>query len=147
MFLSYDNPDEILKEALDLGINIELIKIIGVNRANLPAYLSILNLSIFFIKPVFSKLASSPTKQAELMSMGIPVICNAGIGDTDSIIQQYEAGIILKNTSEKELEKAVDKTDELINLNRERIIFGAKQYFSLQNGITTLNSIYQLIGR
>jgi glycosyltransferase involved in cell wall biosynthesis len=147
LFLSYDNPEEILKVARELGLNTELIKIIGVNRTELPAYLGILNLSIFFIKPVFSKFASSPTKQAELMSMGIPIVCNSGIGDTDSIIKQYEAGICIKNTSEDNLTEAVQTTDTLINLNRERIIFGAKQYFSLQNGVNTLNSIYQQIGR
>jgi len=147
LFLSYDNPEEILKEARELDLNTELIKIIGVNRTELPAYLGILNLSVFFIKPVFSKFASSPTKQAELMSMGIPVVCNAGIGDTDSIIRQYEAGICIENTSEDELIKAVHATNALINLNRERIIFGARQYFSLQNGVNTLNSIYQQIGR
>jgi len=147
LFLSYDNPEEILKEARELDIDTKLIKIIGVNRTELPAYLGILNLSVFFIKPVFSKFASSPTKQAELMSMGIPVVCNAGIGDTDSIIRQYAAGICIENTSEDELIKAVQATDALINLNRERIIFGARQYFSLQNGVNTLNSIYQQIGR
>jgi glycosyltransferase involved in cell wall biosynthesis len=147
LFLSFDNPEEIFREARDLNINTELIKIVGVNRNELPTYLGILDLSIFFIKPVFSKFASSPTKQAELMSMGIPVICNAGIGDTDSIIKQYEAGICLENTSDDELNKAVEETNALIKLNRERIIFGAKQYFSLHNGINTLNNIYQQIGR
>lgn len=147
LFLSYDNPEEILKEALDLAIDKELIKVVGVKRTELPTYLGIINLSIFFIKPVFSKFASSPTKQAELMSMGIPVVCNAGIGDTDSIVRQYEAGICIENTSENELVKAVAETDSLLHLNRERIVFGAKQYFSLQNGVNTLNNIYQQIGR
>jgi glycosyltransferase involved in cell wall biosynthesis len=127
LFLSYDNPEEILNEARSLDIDTELIKVVGVNRTVLPTYLGIFDLSIFFIKPVFSKFASSPTKQAELMSMGIPVVCNAGIGDTDSIIRQYEAGICLENTSDLELEKAVEKTEVLLNLNRERIVFGAKQ--------------------
>jgi len=147
LFLTQDDPKIILDEAMAMDIDVNLIKIIGVSREDLPGYLGILSLSVFFIKPVFSKTASSPTKQAELMIMGVPVVCNSGIGDTDNIIRQYEAGICIENTTQVELEKAVQATDALINLNRERIIFGAKQYFSLQNGVNTLNSIYQQLGR
>jgi len=41
------------------------------------------NASLFFIKPVWSKKASSPTKLAELMGLGIPVFSNSGVGDVD----------------------------------------------------------------
>ncbi len=39
------------------------------------------NFAIYFIKPTFAKKASCPTKLAELMFSGIPVITNYGIGD------------------------------------------------------------------
>lgn len=39
------------------------------------------NFGIYFIKPTFAKKASCPTKLAELMLSGIPVITNYGIGD------------------------------------------------------------------
>jgi len=40
-------------------------------------------------------MSSSPTKKGEIMSMGIPVICNTGIGDTDDIANKYDADYIV----------------------------------------------------
>jgi hypothetical protein len=50
--------------------------------------ISLFDTSIFFIRPTYSKKASSPTKQGEIMAMGIPLICNYGVGDTDEIVKK-----------------------------------------------------------
>jgi len=147
LFLSMDDSAAIKSKASTLGIDPALIHVVGVNRNELPRYYALFNLSVFFIMPVFSKIASSPTKQGELMSMGIPIVCNAGVGDTEDIINQYDAGICLRNTSTDELKRAVHETDHLLHLNTERIVFGARQYFSLQNGINSLDSIYRQIAQ
>ena len=47
-------------------------------RRDVPIYCSISNLALFFIQPTFSKKASSATKLAEVMAMGLPVITNRG---------------------------------------------------------------------
>jgi len=60
-----------------------------------PIVVSISDFSIFFILPLYSKMSSSPTKKGEIMSMGIPVICNTGIGDTDDIANKYDADYIV----------------------------------------------------
>ena len=60
----------------------------------LPQFMALSNCSVFFIKSSFSKMASSPTKHAELMGMGIPVICN-DIGDTGGIINDTKTGFII----------------------------------------------------
>ena len=50
-------------------------------REKIPLFISIADASVIFIKPVFSKKASSATKMAEVLAMGVPVVTNPGWGD------------------------------------------------------------------
>lgn len=60
-----------------------------------PTYLSLAKAAIFFIKPSYSKIASSPTKMAECWAMDLPIITNAGIGDNDLYFNTYKGGVLL----------------------------------------------------
>jgi glycosyltransferase involved in cell wall biosynthesis len=51
---------------------------------DVPSYLSASDAGLAFIKPCLSKLASSPTKYAEYLGCGLPLIINSGIGDSDA---------------------------------------------------------------
>src|SRR4029079_5412451 len=100
----------------------------------MPVLLSLSNAAVFFIKPTFSKKASSPTKMGEALAMGIPVICNAGIGDASSIIKNPATGIVIPSMTENHLEAAVKQlihTDFSKKDTREV----AENYFSLDRGV------------
>lgn len=142
LFLTYDDPNSIRYTAKTIGLDPALLRIKAVHRNELPSYMALFDWSIFFIQPVFSKKASSPTKQGELMSMGIPVVCNAQVGDTEEIVRKYDAGICLENTSEEQLTIAVHATDQLLTADRFKIITGANEYFSLEDGIAAYHQIY-----
>ncbi|OFY93460.1 MAG: hypothetical protein A3K10_17920, partial [Bacteroidetes bacterium RIFCSPLOWO2_12_FULL_31_6] len=81
LFITPDSPTHLYEKAKQKGIEASKIVIYSANRNEVPLLLSLSHLSIFFIKPVYSKKASSPTKQGEIMGMGIPLICNDGVGD------------------------------------------------------------------
>jgi glycosyltransferase involved in cell wall biosynthesis len=53
----------------------------------------------FFIKPIPSKRASCPTKFAEGLASGLPVICNRGIGDLDDIVEREGVGVLVDGFS------------------------------------------------
>jgi glycosyltransferase involved in cell wall biosynthesis len=61
-----------------------------------PRYHKAADVAVSFIKPCYSKLASSPTKLAEYLASGLPVICNAGIGDVDTIVETDRVGVLLR---------------------------------------------------
>jgi len=42
----------------------------------------------------------SPTKFAEYLAAGLPVIASAGIGDLDTVIPETQVGVVLQDTSE-----------------------------------------------
>jgi glycosyltransferase involved in cell wall biosynthesis len=71
-----------------------------------PSYLSASDVGVAFIKPCFSKLASSPTKYAEYLACGLPLVINAGIGDSDSLITEEHSGALVGDFNESEFEEA-----------------------------------------
>ena len=123
------------------------IFVLSSNRNDLPAYLSISDYSIFFIRPTYSKIASSPTKHAELMGMGIPVICN-DIGDTGKIINESNSGIVLKKFSTDEYAKTGESLQDLLLIKKENIREAAIKYFDLKQGVALYQKIYsQIVGK
>ncbi|CAD5259291.1 MULTISPECIES: glycosyltransferase [unclassified Imperialibacter] len=93
LVLTMDNPQQIVDSAKIKGLSMDDIVIRPCKRAEMPLYLSLGHLAISFIQPVFSKQASSPTKLAEYLAMGLPVAYNANVGDVDDIMDLCQAGI------------------------------------------------------
>jgi glycosyltransferase involved in cell wall biosynthesis len=104
------------------------------------------DIGFFFIPPVYSKVASSPTKLGEFLSSGIPVITGHSIGDVDQLIIDNQIGYIVKDYSETEYKNAINYVTGMIlkdkdNLS-ERCLKVADDYFSLEKGIEKYNEIY-----
>jgi len=111
-----------------------------------PTLLSLSNYSLFFIKPCFSKLSSSPTKHGEIMAMGIPVITNSGVGDVKEIVEKYEAGFVLDGFSEAEMIKAINRViDPATKFNGNKIREGAAEFYSLDKTVQTYTQVYKKI--
>jgi hypothetical protein len=142
LFITVDKPSTIRRIALNIGISESDIIITRARRHQVPLYLALSHLSVFFIKPVFSKIASSPTKQAEIMSMGIPMICNGGVGDTDLIFSDGEAGYIIEDFTDAEYEKAVVHVDALLQKDPLQIRRKAIKLFNLEDGARSYHNIY-----
>lgn len=117
------------------------VRILESSRDHVPLYLSLSSFSIFFIKTSFSKKSSSPTKQGEIMALGIPVICNSGVGDTTSIVKNYESGICIDEFSQNGFSQAVHELETKM-FNPEKLRNGAIDYFSLKKGIMSYEKIY-----
>ena len=133
LVLTKDDPDELRKEAMETGIPENKMVITCADRKRLPIYIALSAFSVFFIRNTFSKMASSPTKHAELMGMGIPVICN-DIGDTGNIICDTNTGLVVNNFDKASLKEAVKQVEGLECLDKERIRNSALKYFDLKTG-------------
>ncbi|MEK6480079.1 glycosyltransferase [Catalinimonas sp. 4WD22] len=146
LFITKDKPDCIITTAEKKGILPHQIIVTGSERDELPFYMTLVQLSVFFINPVFSKKASSPTKQGELMSMGIPIICNAGVGDTAEIIQNTSAGAVIADFSEINYRLVCKQITHFLSVKPEVIQTGAKDYYSLEKGVENYHQIYEKLG-
>lgn len=143
LILTPDLPTDVFEEAKEQKISTKNIEVRFAKRDELPALLSTFDIGLFFIKPSFSKQASSPVKQGELMSMGIPVITNSGVGDTDEIIQKYKSGVLIKEFREIEYQEAVDRIEDMLTWKKDKLRKGAVDYFSLEKGVEQYAKIYQ----
>ena len=114
------------------------------SREMIPSYIGLSDISIFFILPVYSKKASSPTKMGEIMNLGIPIICNSGIGDVDKIMMECLPKYLIKSFNEKEYERVCNNVINS-NHNRDLIISTSKKYYSLSVGIERYCKVYKKV--
>lgn len=144
VFVTHEPETTIWKEAEKQKIDPSFIIIRKAARTEVPLYLSLATFSVFFIKQAYSKMASSPTKLGELLSMNIPVICNAGVGDTEGFVKQLEAGIVVENFSREELLRAATTIDISTQVDLRN---KANELFSLQIGVQSYSEVYDEIFR
>lgn len=143
-FVTNESKEMIHEEARRQHVNIEHIRLIAASRSEMPYYLSLMDFGLFFIKNAFSKKASSPVKQGELMAMGVPVICNAGVGDSDLIINKYKSGELVYSFDEAGFGDAIARLKAEMN-HPAAIRKGAIDYFDLQQGIEAYAGVYDRI--
>jgi glycosyltransferase involved in cell wall biosynthesis len=89
-------PEEVTR----LGSAPEWAEIRAVQPGAVPEWLRRASALFFFIRPVPSKRASCPTKFAEGLASGLPVVCNRGIGDLDDIIEREGVGVLVDSFSD-----------------------------------------------
>lgn len=141
LFITGDEESHIRAVAEEKGISQKKVIIKSAKHNEVPSYLSLSDWSIFFIKPVYSKKASSPTKQGEIMGMGIPHICNGGVGDVDDILKGGEYGICLSELNAKSYRSAIQRMLQT-NLSSEKIRAKAEEFYSLESGVKKYAAIY-----
>ena len=74
------------------------------------------------------------------MGMGIPIICNSGVGDVDSVVEKYQSGCVISDMNQLNLEVLLDK-----KFDKQTLTKGASDYFSLEKGIESYHAIYDNI--
>ena len=113
--------------------------------SQMPFNINTFNAGIFFIKPVFSKRASSPTKLGEFLACGVPCLTNSGVGDMQKILQGEGVGVVLSDFSLESEESAVRQLLMLCSDKDicQRCVNTARKYFSLEEGVGAYNRIYR----
>ena len=90
-----------------------------------------------------SLAAAMPTKIAEFLACGRPVVINKGLGDLDAFIKEFNAGVILDGTSDN----LGSSTVELVSLIKDpetpaRCRALAEKYFNMDTAVNKYISIY-----
>jgi len=116
------------------GFSDDQFKIERVSPDEVASHEAEAKVGLCFLKPSFSKIACSPTKIAEYLAAGVPVVCTAGAGDTDAIITNNRVGIVLNDLSSEGMKKCVDDLLRLLNEPdlRGRCQKVARDYFDMQ---------------
>jgi glycosyltransferase involved in cell wall biosynthesis len=99
-----------------------------------------------FIKPFLSKSASSPTKAAEYLAAGLPVITNRGIGDLDEILCAEGVGVAVREFSDDAYRDAARQLAALLadKTLRSRCVAAARKHFDLERiGWPRYRAVYE----
>lgn len=142
LFITQDDKRLIEEKARNKAIPDTALRIVSAKRNEVPPYLSVSTAALYFIKPCYSKKASSPTKMAELMGMGIPIITNRGIGDSDEQILQSKAGLLVDSFSESAYKEIIKEFNVILTADKVAISRQAQHYFSLETGVNAYHAIY-----
>lgn len=115
------------------------VVVASVQRSEVPLMLSISSLAVYFIKPLFSKTASSATKLGELIAMKIPLVTNSGVGDVEQILGGYNGAFIIKEFTTEWYERATIFARQSFLTDAD---VTPSNYFSLTRGIELYHELY-----
>lgn len=113
LVLTQSRPEMMSGPLRALGVDDKDFLICKVAPDDVPRYLRAADVSLSFIKPCYSKQASSPTKIAEALASGLPIISNAGIGDLDTMIEDDKVGVIVRGFNETAYLDALSAIDAM----------------------------------
>jgi glycosyltransferase involved in cell wall biosynthesis len=131
--------------ATAVGCDLARVNINSATPTEVPAYLNRADVGLCMIQPSVAKIASSPTKLAEYLACGIPVIANCnGIGDMVQILNDHRVGIAVEDQSPEGWSNAIEQLKQLVTDPKlaKRCRELAVNKFSVDVGVETYASIY-----
>lgn len=127
------------------GVPDYAVELTSATHADVPHQMARMDAGVFFIKPVFSKQASAPTKLAEFLGCGIPCLGNAGVGDMAEVLEGERVGVALTAFDPASIAVALQQLLQLTSdpATRLRCVSAAQRHFSLDEGVARYAAVYQ----
>lgn len=123
------------------------IHVRSASRDQVPVLLGASDIMLSFIKPAYSKMASSPTKLAEAFALGIPVISNAGVGDVDQITRDLDAGAVIDLGDAQAFDKLAAELDQIRARGGAGLRARARERFGLEVAEQSYRQVYAALER
>ncbi len=148
LVLTPSKPDDLVGLLRESGFSSEDIVVRRCAPVEMPAYLSTADAAISFIKSCFSKKGTSPTKVAEYLACGLPVVLNGDIGDEGELAAHTDACVVVDGFSDTELTTAAQRLVGLATRPiTDRVREGrrvAEERFGLEGvGVTRYERLYR----
>jgi glycosyltransferase involved in cell wall biosynthesis len=145
LFISPHLQETIAATAVKYGLPAETLIVKPGLRHEVPLLLSLSHYSLFFIKPCYSKISSSPSKHGEIMAMGIPVITNEGVGDVAEIVTASDSGYVLRDFSGESFDEIIDRMVAGNTFDQTVLRKAAREFYSLSKAIELYRGVYYKI--
>lgn len=102
---------------------------------------------MFYAGGEVSELGRSPTRMAEILGCGLPVVANPGVGDVAEIIQKYRVGVLVTEGTSDAMRSAFQQLEDLLEDPElpSRCRCAAEEVFSLQAGTEAYRELYRNI--
>lgn len=142
-----DDPGHVRAELAKHGVSVDRLRIAPAESDRVHEVLQGQIASVMFFTDGLSKLGSSPTRMAEILGCGLPVVANDGVGDVAQIIRDHRVGVIAAGPTRAEMEVAWEELHQLLadpDLPR-RCRRAAEELFSLDAGTAAYSRLYEQI--
>lgn len=148
LFITRDwgKSQEALLKTMDLEHLRNRIHVRPASREQVPALLGASDIMLSFIKPAYSKMASSPTKLAEAFALGIPAISNAGVGDVDQITCDLDAGAIIDLADQHAIERLARELEHIRAKGGPALRARTRERFGLEVAKQSYRDVYAALG-
>jgi glycosyltransferase involved in cell wall biosynthesis len=149
--LSRSKPEELVEGLRREGFAADSVVTVRARPDEVSQWLSAADIGLSFIKSCFSKMGSSPTKVAEYLACGLPVVLNGDIGDQADLEAERDACVVVGSYDEGELTVAADRALALAAAPLEaRVGIGrrvAEERFGLERvGVERYARLYRRLG-
>ena len=107
-------PSASIAEELERrGFSRDDYRVVHAPPEEVPRYLRAADVGLVLVRPSFARRSMSPTKFAEYLAAGLPVIATGGIGDLDEHIAEGRVGALLPRHDRQAYVDAVRAVEEL----------------------------------
>lgn len=131
------------------GIRREDVSVEASQYREMPQKLAGASAGMAFIRPIAAKRGSSPTKIAEYLAMGLPVIANAGVGDLKTHLPTRGVGYVLDDFTEPSMRAGVAFLKNALQdpTMPSRCRVAAREVYDLDRvGVARYLDMYHLLG-
>ncbi len=144
LVINRSEQEAVRRACLAEGVPEDRLSIQAVPHDQMPQTIRKMHAAAALIRPVFSKTASAPTKLAEYLGCGVPVIGNPGCGDMARILDEDRVGAVVRDLDKASIAEAVST---LIRLAQDpsiaaRCQAAAVSRFALKDGVAAYDCIY-----
>lgn len=91
------------------------VSVASVRPGAVPFWLRKARATFFMVRPTPAKRASSPTKLAESLALGLPVVANPGVGDIETVLEPERVGVLVAGFNDEAYREAATRLAELVS--------------------------------
>jgi glycosyltransferase involved in cell wall biosynthesis len=113
LILTKSAPQPVIDSFERAGFSQSDFRVLAVAPEEVPRYVRAADVGVSLIRPSPARRASSPTKFAEYLAAGLPVIHSAGVGDLDAQIEQHRVGVLVRSFDQAAYVAAIRAVTEL----------------------------------
>ena len=113
LVLTQGSTTAMAKELERCGFSRDDYRVLRAPAEEVPRYLCAADVALSLIRPSYARRASSPTKFAEYLAAGLPMVATAGIGDLDAQIEEGRVGVLLHKLDRIAYAEAFHAVEEL----------------------------------
>ena len=144
LMVTHEDHRALRRDAEAAGIAPDRLVLTSAGFADMPAHIRLMDLGVFLIMPTMAKRASAPTKLAEFLGCGMPVLINDGVGDSGGIVRASRVGVVLAEPTAVQAARQIEELRALLAdpALAQRCRETARQRFDLPEAVSEYHRLY-----